>query len=150
MPLIILLVGAGALYYTEAKKFYDQLQYNFNGSKFDQHSSQQDNYENLFLNIKMNLVNPTNFTVMIKRIDFSIIHNGNKIANVNAIKSFTIAGKQSTPASFTVKIPTANILNHAMKLAEDFIQDGKASVTMQGKIFLSLGAIPFTEKVDLI
>ena len=149
-PILLLSAGVAAVYYAGAKNFADQLQFNFTGSKFDLAQTEAADYNFLVMDIQINLINPTSFSITIENISFDILHQNKKIATVTGNKKFNIAADKTTPYLLHVTVPTKNILNQAMEIAKDYIQTKQVSVTLAGKIKLAFGSIPFNKSIDLV
>jgi len=150
MPIVLFIAAGAAILFSQAKNFTDKLSYKFNSGKFDYQKSVASGFKQIFFNISLNLINPTSFTIEVKNISFEILHKGNLIATVNGSQSFQIKSKGSTPINFNLQIATDKIYQVALEMVQEYIKDDFLNLTIDGKIFLSVGSVKINQELKVL
>jgi len=138
LPLVIALIGASFI--GSAIEFKEKVTFSVLSLKFNNQDSLATGYSKLYLTLKVELINPTNFESDITGLNINISHNKISIANIISTNTFSINPKGMVMLSLPVIVDTKNTLKSLPSLAGEFL-NGNAGVDLKGSIKLKYGSV---------
>lgn len=130
------------LYIRSKKDMVNQLQVKLTSLNIDWSKTKQSLFLTTFVNLRINLFNPTNSKLTIKHIFVEIYVNGKLSGQVTKNDDFLIAANSNSDINFTARLNTLNLGTAIIELIKS---QEAPELKAVGYIETSLGRIPFNK-----
>jgi LEA14-like dessication related protein len=143
----LLLIGAAGLiiYLSSAKKFINKLQIKFIDIFIDQKKIVNSNFSKLFFELKIKIINPTDFQIDVLNVNTKIYYDDKFLGNAEIDNKYTI----KKFSDIIINIPGYVDTSNSIILLSNMFINNNTVLNFVGSIGLNIGNVNFNVNKNL-
>jgi len=148
----ILLIGGGlalVYYFYNAQTFGKYVKARFSGLQFDLNRTKANLFTQIWFNVKLQVLNPSNFGVAIKAVSIDILYNGRKIGTVEKLGETLLKPYSENNFEVPAAIPTFSIFGTVQNAINALTNKTPINLNLQGVIVTNSGTVEVNEHLTL-
>ena len=143
-PLILITGLLAYAFISSAIAFRNGVSFNLNKIFVDYAKTVTSGFKKIYLNINVDVINPTSFFATVKDINLNIVYNNTVIATIRHNREFRIPHKNKVTLTIPTEIDLSSLTSNIRSAVDDILTSG-INVTVTGIIITGYGTIKYNE-----